>query len=202
MDFPKPLKDTIDAFARLPGIGKKTAQRLVEFLLRDDIANVERFGELVGTLREEMGFCENCFHITESTEQLCSFCKDPTRDTSHICVVEDFIDVFAIEQTGAYTGKYHVLRGVISPIHGIGPDKLTLDALRERVATDTPTEVIVATNPTMEGEATALYVKKILAPYAETTQVTRIAKGMPMGGDIDYADQVTLGNALTRRTSL
>lgn len=199
MDFPKPLKETIDAFARLPGIGKKTAQRLVEFLLRDDIHDVERFGSLIGTLRSEVGFCEQCFHITEKDQSLCSFCSDSTRDPAHICVVEDFIDVFAVETTGTFHGLYHVLRGVISPINGVGPDKLTLEALRGRVERTGPSEVIVATNPTMEGEATALYVKKILAPFTHT-EVTRIAKGMPVGGDIDYADEVTLGNALSRRT--
>lgn len=201
MDFPKPLKETIDAFARLPGIGKKTAQRLVEFLLRDDERSVTKFGELVSSLRSSVSFCQRCFHITEESEVLCSFCKDASRDTSRICVVEDFIDVFAVENTGTFTGLYHVLRGVISPINGVGPDKLTLESLRNRVLETSPIEVIVATNPTMEGEATALYIKKILSSSMDTV-ITRIAKGMPVGGDIDYADQVTLGNALSRRTAL
>lgn len=199
MHFPKAAEEAIDAFCRLPGLGRKTAQRLVQHLLKQDAFQAERFAQAVAQLHNEIHPCEQCFHITEKDRTLCTVCTDPMRQQEQICVVEDFMDVFAIEQTATFHGVYHVLYGTLSPISGVGPEKLKIAELYDRLQRlDTPVEIIFATNPTLEGEATAMYIKEHMPPSISASY-TRIAKGMPMGGDIDYADEVTLGNALSQR---
>lgn len=201
MQFPKAAEEAIDAFCRLPGLGRKTAQRLVQHLLKQDALQAERFASAVAHLHKEIHACSRCFNLTEKDRSLCSVCDAPMRDQQQICVVEDFMDVFAIEQTRTYNGVYHVLYGTLSPISGIGPDKLKISELYTRLrAIGGPVEIIFATNPTLEGEATAMYIKEHMPADIEVT-FTRIAKGMPMGGDIDYADEVTLGNAVSQRVS-
>lgn len=199
MQFPKAAEEAIDAFCRLPGLGRKTAQRLVQHLLKQDAFQAERFAHAVSDLHKEIHACARCFNLTEKSRELCSICDEIMRHQNQICVVEDFMDVFAIEQTHSYNGVYHVLYGTLSPISGVGPDKLKINELYDRLKRiEGPVEIIFATNPTLEGEATALYIKEHMPADIEVT-FTRIAKGMPMGGDIDYADEVTLGNALSKR---
>ena len=201
MQFPKAAEEAIDAFCRLPGLGRKTAQRLVQHLLKQDAFQAERFATAVAQLHKEIHACSRCFHITEKDRQLCSVCDDDSRLQQQLCVVEDFMDVFAIEQAGTYNGVYHVLYGTLSPISGVGPDKLKIAELYTRLqALGGHIELIFATNPTLEGEATAMYIKEHM-PAGVDVSFTRIAKGMPMGGDIDYADEVTLGNAMSQRVS-
>lgn len=199
MQFPKAAEEAIEAFTRLPGLGRKTAQRLVQHLLKQEPYQAERFATAVSNLHKEIHACSRCFHITEKSRELCSICDEIMRHQNQICVVEDFMDVFAIEQTHSYNGVYHVLYGTLSPISGIGPEKLKIAELYHRLkAMEGPIEIIFATNPTLEGEATAMYIKEHL-PSGLDISFTRIAKGMPMGGDIDYADEVTLGNAVAQR---
>ena len=199
MQFPKAAQEAIEAFGRLPGLGRKTSQRLVQHLLKQDAFQAERFAAAIAKLHEEIHPCARCFHITERENTLCSVCNDSTRNHQTICVVEDFMDVFAIEQTGTYSGVYHVLYGTLSPISGVGPEKLKIAELYRRLENPAePIEIIFATNPTMEGEATAMYIRDHLPAHMDI-RFTRIAKGMPMGGDIDYADEVTLGNAVSQR---
>ncbi len=200
MKFPKAVQEAIDSFSKLPGLGRKSAQRLVQYLLTSTTFDVCDFGEKISSLKTKVDFCKECFHITEAGEEYCVICSDQTRDKATICVVEDFIDVFAIEQTASFRGRYHVLQGALSPLDGIGPQQLTTKALFDRLEKEGIEEVLIATNPTMEGEATAMYIKKHM-PNNENIRVTRIAKGMPMGGDIDYADEITLGNAMRQRVS-
>jgi len=201
MKYPKAVSEAIECFSRLPGIGPKSAHRLVQQLLKDSDHHVKRFGDALSTLKTSVGFCRSCFHLTEKGVEQCEVCVDPKRDGSIICVVEDFVDVFAIENTAMYQGRYHVLHGVLSPLNGVGPGELTLSALFTRLQNEEIKEVIVATNPTMEGEATAMYIKNN-APKREDLSISRIAKGMPMGGNIDYTDEVTLGNALSKRVGI
>ena len=198
MKFPKAVAEAIEAFSGLPGLGRKSAQRLVQYLLTSPTFDAQSFGDKISSLKTNVSFCEECFHITEAGEQLCVICADTARDKSILCVVEDFIDVFAIEQTGAFKGRYHVLQGALSPLDGVGPSSLTMEQLFKRVALGEVKELLIATNPTMEGEATAMYIKRHV-PQGEQVRITRIAKGMPMGGDIDYADEITLGNAMRER---
>ncbi|PIV90580.1 recombination protein RecR [Candidatus Gracilibacteria bacterium CG17_big_fil_post_rev_8_21_14_2_50_48_13] len=199
MEFPKAADEAIEAFCRLPGIGRKTAQRLVQHLLKHDAFQAERFASSIADLHAKIHPCKQCYHITEKDRVLCAICDNPLRDKQQICVVEDFMDVFAIEQTRSFTGVYHVLYGTLSPISGIGPEKLKIAELFHRMlGMDGPIELIFATNPTLEGEATAMYIKEHMPAHIEVS-FTRIAKGMPMGGDIDYADEITLGNALSAR---
>lgn len=199
MQFPKAAEEAIEAFSRLPGLGRKTAQRLVQHLLKQEAYQAERFAASIANLHKEIHACKRCFHITEKSRDLCSVCDNPLRQQEQICVVEDFMDVFAIEQTRSFNGVYHVLYGTLSPISGIGPDKLKIAELYSRLeALSDPVELIFATNPTLEGEATAMYIKEHM-PAKVQVSFTRIAKGMPMGGDIDYADEVTLGNAVAQR---
>ncbi|MGZ3586810.1 MAG: recombination mediator RecR [Candidatus Limnocylindrales bacterium] len=199
----EPVARLIEAFARLPGIGPKTAQRLTYHLLRAPEAEARALATALIAVRDEVVFCERCFNI--SAGPLCPICLDPSRDQERICVVEEPLDVLALERAAAYRGLYHVLQGAISPIDGIGPERLRVRELLERVATAREegqqlAEVILATNPTLEGEATAMYLAERLA--GQVGAVTRIARGIPVGGDLEYADEVTLVRALQGRRAL
>lgn len=198
--IPEPVQDLINAFSRLPGIGPKTASRLTFFLLRgpDDVGL--QLAEALVKLKSGTSFCRSCFNITLAGQELCEVCADPRRDEAVICVVEEPLDVLMVERTGGYQGRYHVLHGVLSPIEGIGPEQLKIQPLLERVKTGEVKEVIVATNPSMEGDATALYLRQQLSPYK--VRVTRLARGLPVGGDLEYADQNTLLRALSGRQDL
>ena len=199
----EPVARLIDAFARLPGIGPKTAQRLTFHLLRAPEAEARALAAALVAVRDEVIFCERCFNI--STQPLCPVCQDPGRDPDRLCIVEEPLDVLALERTRVFRGRYHVLHGAISPMDGIGPDRLRIRELIARVAErsaagDPFAEVIVATNPTLEGEATAMYLAERLA--GQVGSVTRIARGLPVGGDLEYADEVTLVRALQGRRAL
>ena len=184
--------------ARLPGIGKKTALRLTYHLLRQPSEQGRRLAETLIAIGERVRPCARCFNLTE--EDLCAICRDPRRDTALICVVEESSDISAIERSGEFRGLYHVLGGRLSPLDGVQPEDLTVDKLVERVGSEEVREVIVATNPSLEGEATALYVQRQLA--GQRMAVTRIARGIPVGGDLEYADGVTIAQALTARRAM
>lgn len=188
----------VKALSRLPGIGSKTAQRLALFMLRGKNEEAETLGHLLATFKDKVRFCDTCGSITENQE--CAICKDSARNREIICVVEDPQDVLTIEKTGQYKGLYHVLHGVLSPIDGITPDKLSFKALEGRVRAGEVKEVIVATNPTVEGDTTALYIAKSLVSAPCT--VTRLARGLPMGGTLEFADDSTLVKAIERREQL
>ena len=198
----EPVAKLIEAFNRLPGIGPKTAQRLTYHLLRAPDAEARALASALVAVREEVVFCDRCFNISDAP--LCPICRDPGRDQARLCVVEEPLDVLALERTAVFRGLYHVLHGAISPIDGIGPDRLHIAELFARVdeaAMATPfVEVILATNPTLEGEATAMYLDERLA--GKVGSVTRIARGIPVGGDLEYADEVTLIRALQGRRAL
>lgn len=194
----KPIARVVDELSRLPGIGPKTAQRLTYHLLRSPSDQAEALAEAIRELKSRVVLCSECFNITERSP--CAICTSPERDRSCICVVEEPLDVVAIERTGQFRGLYHVLHGAISPIEGIGPDELRIRELLARLQEGGVVEIIVATNPNLEGEATALYLKKQLEPAG--VQVTRLARGLPVGGDLEYADEMTLSNALAGRSRL
>jgi recombination protein RecR len=194
----KPITRVVDELARLPGIGPKTAQRLTYFLLRAPAEQAEALAEAVLELKRNVVLCERCFNITDRTP--CEICSDPEREASRICVVEEPLDVVAIERTGQYKGTYHVLHGAISPIEGIGPDELKIRELLGRLQSVEVEEVILATNPNLEGDATAMYLTRLLQPLGIT--VTRLARGLPVGGDLEYADEITLSNALAGRSQI
>lgn len=199
----EPVAKLIEAFNRLPGIGPKTAQRLTYHILRAPDAEARALASALVAVREQVVFCERCFNISDAP--LCPICRDPGRDSVRMCVVEEPLDVLALERTGEFRGMYHVLHGAISPIDGVGPDRLHIAELLRRVdeATEAGTpfaEVILATNPTLEGEATAMYLDERLA--GRVGSVTRIARGIPVGGDLEYADEVTLIRALQGRRAL
>lgn len=199
----EPVARLIEAFARLPGIGPKTAQRLTYHLLRTSDAEARTLAAALVAVRDQVVFCERCFNISD--QALCPICRDPGRDETRLCVVEEPLDVLAIERTGEFKGHYHVLHGAISPIDGIGPDRLRIRELLERADAasreGTPfAEVIMATNPTLEGEATAMYLAERLESVVGT--VSRIARGLPVGGDLEYADEVTLIRALQGRRAV
>jgi recombination protein RecR len=199
----EPVAQLIEAFARLPGIGPKTAQRLTFYLLRAPDAEARALARALVAVRDEVVFCERCFNISDAP--LCPICRDPGRDDARMCVVEEPLDVLAIERTAEFRGRYHVLHGAISPIDGIGPERLRIRELLGRVdeahAAGHPIEeVIIATNPTLEGEATAMYLGERLE--GQVGSVTRIARGLPVGGDLEYADDVTLIRALQGRRAL
>lgn len=200
MLLPEPVQNVIEAFSRLPGIGPKTASRLAFFLLRAPENYAQDLAEALQALQTSTGNCRQCFNITQSERELCEVCADPEREASMICVVEEPLDVFALERTGGYQGVYHVLHGVLSPIEGIGADDLRIKELVERVKGGQVSEVILATNPSLEGDATAMYVGRRLADYP--LRVTRLARGLPVGGDLEYADQNTLKRALDGRQLL
>jgi recombination protein RecR len=195
---PEPVTRLIDEFSRLPGIGPKTASRLTFFLLRASNEQATALADALRDLKARMRFCEICFNITETSP--CPVCQSEERERSLLCVVEEPLDVLAIERTRQFNGLYHVLHGAISPIEGIGPDDLKLRELVERVAKGGIGEVILATNPSLEGENTAVFIRKKLAPY--DVRVTRLARGLPVGGDLEYADEVTLIRALEGRREL
>jgi recombination protein RecR len=195
-----PVQDVIDEFGRLPGIGPKSAQRIAFHLLSVDRADIDRLCAALTRMAVEVKFCERCGNVSEG--DLCRICADPRRDAAVICVVEEPKDVAAVERTREYRGVYHVLGGAISPIDGIGPDQLRIAELLKRIAEPDVREVILATDPNLEGEATATYLVRMLATFPGLA-VTRLASGLPVGGDLEYADEVTLGRALSgRRTAL
>jgi recombination protein RecR len=196
--FEPPVQRLVDELARLPGIGRKSAQRLAFYLLNSDEADAVRLADAITSMRREVRLCSRCYNVT--AEEECSFCRDFRRDTSVICVVERAQDIPVIEKTGEFSGRYHVLGGAISPIEGIGPDQLRAKELLDRVGAEHVTEVIVAANPTLEGDATAMFLARMLKPLGVT--VTQLASGLPVGGDLDYADEITLGRALSGRIEL
>lgn len=193
-----PLSELINQFERLPSIGRKTAQRLAFYILTQPPARAEAFAEALINARKKIGYCSVCQSLTDG--DVCSVCSDDTRDRSTICVVEDPRDVMAFERTREYKGLYHVLHGTISPLDGIGPDKLKVKELMARLADGTVKEVIMATNPTVEGEATASYLSRLIKPMG--IRITRLAYGIPVGGDLEYADEVTLTRALEGRNDI
>jgi recombination protein RecR len=195
--LPEPLERLIQELSRLPGIGPKTAQRLAFHLLRADRQRAESLAQAIGDVKARIGYCERCYNIAEGS--LCSICSSSRRDASVLCVVESALDVLAVERTSEYNGLYFVLHGVISPIDGIGPDQLHMPQLLDRVRDEAVTEVIVATDADIEGEATAVYLQRALMPLGP--KVTRPAHGLPVGGDLEYADELTLARALAGRRS-
>ncbi len=195
---PPPIARLIEALVKLPGIGPKTASRLAFYLLRAPDEEVMALAEALRELKQQTRLCEVCFHITD--ESPCVICRDERRDHGLICVVEEPLDVLAIERTGEYTGVYHVLHGVISPMDGIGPEHLRIRELVERVEREAPREVILATNPSLEGENTAVYIHRLLTPLG--LRITRLARGLPVGGDLEYADEITLVRALQGRQEM
>jgi recombination protein RecR len=199
----EPVARLIESFSRLPGIGPKTAQRLTYYLLRAPDAEARALARALVAVRDEVVFCERCFNISDAP--VCPICRDPGRDERRLCVVEEPLDVLAIDRTGEYRGRYHVLHGAISPIDGIGPERLKIRELLARVDEaaaegNRVVEVILATNPTLEGEATAMYLNERLEGHVDS--VTRIARGLPVGGDLEYADDVTLIRALQGRRAI
>jgi recombination protein RecR len=196
--YAPPVARLLEELERLPGIGPKSAQRLAFYLLRADAEYAGRLAEAILELKRSVRFCSRCFNFSEG--DLCEICGDTQRDAAMVCVVEEPRDVVAVERTGEFRGLYHVIQGVLSPIDGIGPDELKIRELVERVGIDDVQEVIVATNPNVEGETTALYISRLLKPAG--VRVTRIASGLPVGGDLEYADEVTLGRALEARREM
>ncbi|MBI2976009.1 MAG: recombination protein RecR [Chloroflexi bacterium] len=197
--IPRPVQALVDELSRLPGIGPKTASRLTYFLLRQPLEQVRALAEALTALKERIRFCSVCFNMTESDP--CPLCLDEQRDAGAICVVEEPLDVSAVERTRSYHGKYHVLHGAISPVDDIGPDDLRIKELLGRLRGPRPVrEVIIATNPSYEGEATAMYLQKQIAPLG--VKVTRLARGLPVGGDLEYADETTLARALEGRSEM
>ena len=189
------IQDVIDSLSRLPGIGPKGAQRIAFHLLKTDPQEVTDLAEALLTMREKVRFCELCGNVSQ--EQTCAICRDPRRDATLLCVVEESKDVVAIERTREFRGRYHVLGGAISPMEGIGPDDLRIRELMARLADGTVSEVIIATDPNLEGEATATYLSRMMGPLGLT--VSRLASGLPVGGDLEFADEVTLGRAFEGR---
>lgn len=192
---PRSVSRLIEEFHRLPGIGPKTAQRLTFYLLRTSKAQAEQLSDAIRDLKEKITVCSICQNIAE--ENPCAICRDETRDQSIICVLEEPLDLVAIERTREYKGLYHVLHGAISPVEGIGPEDLRIKELLERVRDGRVTEVLLATNPNLEGEATAMYLERLIKPLG--IRMTRLARGLPVGGDLEYADEVTLTRALEGR---
>ena len=189
------VQTLIDELGRLPGIGPKSAQRIAYYLLKAAPEDANRLAKSITEAKARVSWCRRCFNIAQG--ELCGFCRDDRRDAALLCVVEEPRDIVAVERTHEFTGRYHVLQGAISPIEGIGPEQLRVKELLRRVGDESITEVILATNPNIEGEATAMYLAKLLQPAGVT--VTRLASGLPVGGDLEYADEVTLGRALEGR---
>jgi len=200
MSLPEPIQNLINNFSRLPGIGPKTASRLTFFLLRAPEDLARDLGESLLELKSGTTFCRTCFNITASGRDECEICTSVERDGALVCVVEEPLDVLALERTGGYLGRYHVLHGALSPIDGIGPEDLKIRELVERVKDGEIKEIILATNPSMEGDYTAAYIVQQLEPLS--VRVTRLARGLPMGGDLEYADQSTLLRALDGRQEM
>ena len=191
------IQDLIDELGRLPGVGPKSAQRIAFHIIGSDRIDVARLAEVLKTVKERVKFCTTCGNISE--EDLCKICRDPRRDNTSICVVEESKDVIAIEKTREFKGKYHVLGGAISPIDGIGPENLRIKELMSRLAATEISEIIIATDPNLEGEATATYLTRLIKPLG--IKVSRLASGLPVGGDLEYADEITLGRAFEGRRS-
>ncbi len=196
--YPEPVARLIDALQRLPGIGPKTAQRLTFFLLKRPIDEVRELAESLLGVKDRIVYCQTCFNVTD--QDPCRICADPARDARALCIVEEPNDLMAMERTGEFRGRYHVLLGALSPLDGIGPEDLKIRELLARLEVGGTMEVILATNPNIEGEATALYLAKLLRPLG--LRITRIARGLPVGGDLEYADQVTLSKALEGRREI
>ena len=197
---PKAVQRLIEEFSRLPGIGPKSASRLTYFLLRGDGRQPRDLAAALVELKEQTRSCSVCFNIADAVNDPCPVCADPARQTGVICVVEEPLDVLAIERTREFKGRYHVLNGVISPVEGVGPEDLRIRELLGRMKTAPVREVIIATNISLEGEATAMYLQKQILPLG--VKVTRLARGLPVGGDLEYADEVTLGRALSGRSDM
>lgn len=196
--YAAPIARLLEELERLPGIGPKSAQRLVFHILRSDDEAAGRLAEAIIDVKRSIHFCAKCFNFAE--DELCNICAAPERDVSVVCVVEEPRDVVAVERTGEFRGLYHVLQGAISPIDGIGPEQLRVRELIDRIGEGGITEIIVATDPNVEGETTALYLARLIKPLG--VRVTRIASGLPVGGDLEYADEVTLGRALEARREM
>lgn len=194
----EPIARLIDEFSRLPGIGPKTASRLTYYLLRAPRDQVNALAEALTEMRERTILCARCFNV--DTQSPCAICRDESRDQSIICVVEEPLDLVAIERSGRYKGLYHVLHGAISPVEGVGPEDIRARELLNRLREGGVTEVLLATNPNMEGEATAMYLARLIRPLG--IRVTRLARGLPMGGDLEYADEITLARALEGRSDV
>jgi recombination protein RecR len=193
-----PVQTLIDELGRLPGVGPKSAQRIAFYMLKLPAEDANRLARSIVEVKERISWCRRCFNIAEG--ELCGFCRDERRDGTVVCVVEEPRDIVAVERTGEFKGLYHVLGGAISPIEGIGPEQLRVKELLTRVGNENIEEVILATNPNIEGEATAMYLARLLRPLEVRT--TRIASGLPVGGDLEYADEVTLGRALEGRRNV
>ncbi|MBA0127446.1 recombination protein RecR [Haloechinothrix sp. YIM 98757] len=193
------VQDLIDELGRLPGVGPKSAQRIAFHLLSSDPADITRLAEVLGKVAEGVQFCETCGNVAE--QEQCRICRDERREPHVICVVEESKDVLAVERTREFKGRYHVLGGALDPLSGVGPDQLRMRELLARISSDEVTEVIIATDPNTEGEATATYLVRVLRDFPGLT-VTRLASGLPMGGDLEFADELTLGRALSGRRAL
>jgi recombination protein RecR len=196
--YTPPMQALIDALGRLPGIGPKSAQRIAFHLLKTDRGDVERLASSILEARALVRFCERCFNFSDA--ELCRVCRDDGRDSTTVCVVEESRDLIAIEKTGQFKGRYHVLLGSINPLEGVGPEHLKIRELLVRIGTEGIDEVIVCTNPNTEGDVTAMYLARLLKPLG--LRVTRIASGLPVGGDLEYADELTLGRALDGRREI
>jgi recombination protein RecR len=196
--YAEPIARLLEELERLPGVGPKSAQRVAFHLLKGDDATAARLADAILEVKRQIHFCTRCFNF--SADELCEYCQDARRDPAYLCVVEEPRDVVAIERTGEFHGLYHVLQGAISPIDGIGPEQLRARELIDRLADGTVTEVVIATNPNIEGETTALYLSRLIKPLG--IKVTRIASGLPVGGDLEFADEVTLGRALEARREM
>ena len=190
-----PVQDLIDELGRLPGVGPKSAQRIAFYLLKVSKDDALRLARAIAEVKDKVRFCATCFNVSEGEQ--CGICADPRRESTVVCVVEEPRDLVAVEKTGEFKGRYHVLQGAISPIEGIGPEQLRIRELLDRIGAEGVEEVILCTNPNLEGEATALYLGRLLKPMG--LKVTRIASGLPVGGDLEYADELTLGRALEGR---
>lgn len=196
--FAGPIQELVDELGRLPGVGPRSAQRIAFFLLEADKESALRLARAISEVKERIRVCERCFNVAEA--EICAICSDTRRDRSVICVVEDPRDIIAVERTREFHGTYHVLGGALSPIDGVGPEQLRVRPLLTRLGEEPVAEVILCTNPNLEGEATAMYLARLLAPLG--LRVTRIASGLPVGGDLEYADELTLGRALEGRREL
>ncbi|MDI6715343.1 MAG: recombination mediator RecR [Actinomycetota bacterium] len=193
-----PVANLIEELSKLPGVGPKTAQRLAFYILKTAPDDAKKLARAIDEVKDKIRFCEICFNVTDQTT--CEFCRNANRDHSVICVVEEPRDIVALEKTGEFKGVYHVLQGSISPIDGIGPDDIRVKELLRRLSGNEIREIIIATNPNIEGEATAMYLAKLIKPLG--VKVSRIASGLPVGGDLEYADEVTLGRALEGRREM
>lgn len=196
-NLPSSLQRAINEFAKLPGIGPRSAQRLVFYMLKRDAVELDAFSQAVEKLKEGVIFCSTCHIMTDADP--CPTCSNSRRDHSLVCVVEESMDAIAIDKPGSFTGVFHVLGGVLNPMEGIGPDKLKIQSLLTRIPSQNISEIIIATNPTLEGETTAMHVSRVIKNQFPDLKLTRIARGLPMGGDLEYADEITLSRAMEGR---